>query len=86
VSASVGSVLKPAGLENAKGIISMAYTMDPTDKKFENHPAIKDYFAFMKKHVPDADPADANNTYGIAAAQLLVHVLKNCGDNLTRET
>ena len=85
VSASVGSVLTPAGLDNAKDIISMAYTMDPTDRKFENHPAIREYFAFMKKYYPEGNPTDANNAYGLAAAQLLVHVLKNCGDNLTRE-
>jgi branched-chain amino acid transport system substrate-binding protein len=85
VSGSVGSVLTPAGLDNAKDIISMAYIKDPTDAKFANDPAIKDYQSFMKKYFPEGDPSDANNTYGMAAAQLLVQVLKACGDNLTRE-
>ena len=85
VSASVGSVLTPAGLDNAQGVISMAYIKDPTDAKFANDAAIKDYQAFMKKYYPEGDPNDANNTYGMAAAQLLVQVLRAAGDNLTRD-
>jgi ABC-type branched-subunit amino acid transport system substrate-binding protein len=85
VSASVGSVLKPAGLEKAVGLISMQYIKDPTDPKWANDAAMKDFFAFMKKYVPDGDPMDASATYGLAAAQLATQVLKQCGDNLTRE-
>jgi branched-chain amino acid transport system substrate-binding protein len=85
VSASVGSVLKPAGLENALGLISMQYTKDPTDPTWANDPAMKEYFAFLKKYAPDVGVDDGNGTYGYAVAQLMEQVLKQAGDNLTRE-
>jgi branched-chain amino acid transport system substrate-binding protein len=85
VSASVGSVLKPAGLDKSVGLISMQYIKDPTDPKWGSDPAMKEYFALMKKYLPDLDPMDANATYGMAAAQLTVQLLKQCGNNLTRE-
>jgi len=85
VSASVGSVLKPAGLDKSVGLISMQYIKDPTDTNWTNDPAMKEYFAFMKKYLPELDPMDGNATYGLAAAQLAVQVLKQCGDNLTHE-
>jgi ABC-type branched-subunit amino acid transport system substrate-binding protein len=85
VSASVGSVLQPAGLDKSVGLISMEYFKDPTDPLWTNDPAMKEYFAFLKKYVPDANPTDGANTYAFAVAQLTVQVLKQCGDNLTRE-
>jgi ABC-type branched-subunit amino acid transport system substrate-binding protein len=85
VSASVGSVLKPAGLDKSVGLISMQYLKDPTDSKWANDAAMKDYFAFMKKYVPDGDPMDASAAYGLAASQLTAQVIRQCGDNLTRE-
>jgi ABC-type branched-subunit amino acid transport system substrate-binding protein len=85
VSASVGSVLKPAGLDKSVGLISMQYIKDPTDPTWANDPAMKEYFAFMKKYLPGEEPMDSSATYGLAAAQLTVQVLKQCGDNLTRE-
>jgi branched-chain amino acid transport system substrate-binding protein len=85
VSASVGSVLKPAGLDKSVGLISMQYIKDPTDPKWANDPAMKEYFAFMKKYLPDLDPMDGNATYGLAAAQLAAQLVKQCGNNLTRE-
>ena len=85
VSASVGSVLKPAGLDKAVGLMSMQYIKDPTDPKWANDAAMKEYFAFMKKYLPGEDPMDGSATYGMAAAQLTLQVLKQCGDNLTRE-
>jgi branched-chain amino acid transport system substrate-binding protein len=85
VSASVGSVLKPAGLDKSVGLISMQYIKDPTDPKWANDAAMKDYFAFMKKYVPEGDPMDGTATYGLAAAQLTAQVIRQCGDNLTRE-
>lgn len=85
VSASVGSVLKPAGLDKSVGLISMQYFKDPTDPKWANDAAMKDYFAFMKKYVPDADPSDGQAAYGMAAAQLTMQLLKQCGDSLTRD-
>jgi len=85
VSASVGSVLKPAGLDKSVGLISMQYIKDPTDSKWDSDAAMKDYLAFMKKYLPGEDPMDATATYGMAVAQLTVQVLKQCGNNLTRE-
>lgn len=85
VSASVGSVLKPAGLDKSVGLISMQYIKDPTDQTWANDATMKEYFAFLKKYAPDVAPDDGNATYGYAVAQLVAQVLKQAGDNLTRE-
>jgi len=85
VSASVGTVLTPAGLDKSIGIISTNYGKDPTDPQWANDPAFKDWVAFMKKYYPDGSLVDAFNVYGYSVAQTLVQVLKQCGDNLTRE-
>ena len=85
VSASVGSVLKPAGLDKSVGLISMQYVKDPTDPTWKDDPAMKDYFAFLKKYAPDVGLDDGNAAYGYAVAQLTTQLLKQAGDNLTRE-
>jgi ABC-type branched-subunit amino acid transport system substrate-binding protein len=82
---SVASVLKPAGLEFSKGIISTVYLKDPTDPTWNDDPAVKAWRAFMDKYYPDGDKANANNVYGYVQAEAMVQVLKQCGDNLTRE-
>src|ERR1700741_2753569 len=82
---SVAAVLKPAGLENAKDIISTAYLKDPTDPAWKDDPGVKTWQAFMDKYYPDGDKLNANNVYGYVLAQNMVQVLKQCGDNLTRE-
>jgi branched-chain amino acid transport system substrate-binding protein len=82
---SVGSVLKPAGLENSKGIISSNYGKEPLDPQWADDPGVKRYFAFMEKYYPDGDKGSNFNTYGYSVAKLLVHVLEQCGDDLTRE-
>jgi ABC-type branched-subunit amino acid transport system substrate-binding protein len=82
---SVASVLKPAGLENAKGIISTAYLKDPTDPAWNDDAAVKKWRAFMDKYYPDGDKANANNLYGYVEAEAMAQVLKQCGDNLRRE-
>jgi ABC-type branched-subunit amino acid transport system substrate-binding protein len=84
VAASVGSVLTPAGLDKSVGINTVGYFKDPTDKQWDDDPAMKEWKAFMKEYVPDASLADGNNTYAYLAAQTLVQVLKQCGDDLTR--
>jgi branched-chain amino acid transport system substrate-binding protein len=84
VSNSVGTVLTPAGLDKSVGLISTLYLKDPTDKQNENDPAIKDWVAFMKKYYPDGSLIDGFNVYGYSAAQTLVQVLKQAGDDLTR--
>ncbi|MBR0786172.1 ABC transporter substrate-binding protein [Bradyrhizobium iriomotense] len=82
---SVGAVLKPAGLEAAKGLISVNYGKEPLDPTWKDDPGLKKYFDFMAKYYPDGDKDSNFNTYGYSTAQLLVHVLQQCGDNLTRE-
>ncbi|MBN9001526.1 MAG: ABC transporter substrate-binding protein [Rhizobiales bacterium] len=82
---SVGAVMKPAGLENSKGVISTNYGKDPLDPAWKNDPGMKKYFEFMAKYYPEGDKDSSFNTYGYSTAQLLVHVLKECGDNLTRD-
>jgi ABC-type branched-subunit amino acid transport system substrate-binding protein len=85
VSTSVASVLKPAGLEYAKDIISTAYLKDPTDPAWKDDPGVKTWRAFMDKYYPEGDQTNNNNVYGYAVAQTMVQVLKQCGDDLTRE-
>ena len=85
VSSSVGSVLTPAGLEKSVGIISSQYLKDATDKQWANDPALKQWREFMNKYYPDGNQADIFNVYGYTVGATLVQVLKQCGDNLTRE-
>ncbi|MET4262045.1 branched-chain amino acid transport system substrate-binding protein [Bradyrhizobium sp. S3.12.5] len=82
---SVGAVLKPAGLDAAKGLISVNYGKEPLDPTWKDDAGLKKYFDFMAKYYPDGDKDSNFNTYGYGTAQLLVHVLKQCGDDLTRE-
>jgi branched-chain amino acid transport system substrate-binding protein len=82
---SVGAVMKPAGLEASKGVISVNYGKDPLDPTWKDDAGLKKYFEFMAKYFPEGDKDSSFNTYGYSTAQLLVHVLKQCGDNLTRE-
>ncbi|RXH16295.1 ABC transporter substrate-binding protein [Bradyrhizobium guangzhouense] len=85
VSASVGSVMKPAGFENGQDIISADYLKDVSDPEWKNDAGMKEFLAFMDKYFPDGDKLDKGTIVGFAVAQTLVHVLKNCGDDLTRE-
>ena len=85
VSQSTGSVMKPAGLENGKGVISANYGKDPDDPSWKDDKAVQDFFAFMDKYVPDGDKHSTLYVYGYNAAQTMVQVLKQAGDNLTRE-
>jgi branched-chain amino acid transport system substrate-binding protein len=84
VSASVGSVLKPAGMENAQGIISSAYLKDPTDPQWKDDAGMKDWNTFLDKYYPEANRSDASVMYGYTVAQTMVYVLKHCGNDLTR--
>ena len=85
VSQSIGSVLRPAGLDNAKGLLSTGYTKDQTDPTWNDDPAMKEWRAFMEKYFPEGDRTSSFTLYGYAVAQTLVQVLKQCGDELTRE-
>jgi len=85
VSASIGSVIKPAGFENAQGIISAAYFKDPNDPRWKDDAGLKELNGFLDKYYPEANRSDTLIVNGYNTAQLLVHVLKQCGDDLTRE-
>jgi branched-chain amino acid transport system substrate-binding protein len=84
VSNSVGSVLKPAGLEASKGILSTQYLKDPTDPTWDNDAGKKEWVAFMDKYYPEGDKTSTFTVYGYLVAQTMVEVLKNCKDDLTR--
>ena len=85
VSNSVGGVLKPAGLEISKGILSTNYVKDATDPTWKDDPGYKEWLAFMDKYYPDGDKTNSFVVEGYIAAQALVQVLQQCGDDLTRE-
>ena len=85
VSSSVSAVMQPAGLENGTGIFTSQYIKDPTDPQWVNDPGMKEWAEWMKKYYPGGNIADAFNVYGYSVAQTVVAMLKQCGDNLTRE-
>jgi branched-chain amino acid transport system substrate-binding protein len=84
VSASVASVIKPAGFENAQGIISAQYTKDGVDPLWKDDPDVKEFVAFMDKWFPEGNKADSLVLSGYALAETMVRVLQQCGDDLTR--
>ncbi len=84
-STSVAAVLQPAGLEKSKELMTALYFKDPNDPQWANDAAMKAWREWMKQYYPDGNVGDGANVYGYAAAQTLVQVLKQCGDDLTRE-
>ena len=85
VSISVGSVITPAGADNAIGLISTGYLKDPTDHQWDNDPGMKEWRDFMAKNMPGADLTDANYVYAYAAAKTMMQVLKQCNGDFSRE-
>jgi len=85
VSSSLGTVLKPAGLDASKGLITALYQKEITDPQWKNDKGYLDWVAFMKKYYPEGALDDQANAYGYLAAQTLVHALKQCGNDLSRE-
>ncbi len=85
VSANVGSVMKPAGFEASQGVISANYLKDPADSQWDNDAGNKEFLAFLAKDFPEGDKTNNSVVVGYAVAQTMVQVLKQCGDNLTRE-
>jgi branched-chain amino acid transport system substrate-binding protein len=84
VSASVGSVIKPAGFENAQGILSAAYAKDGASAQWDKDPGMMKFYAFLEKNFPEGNKLDGSVVYGYGVAQTLVKVLEMCGDDLTR--
>jgi branched-chain amino acid transport system substrate-binding protein len=85
VSISIGAVMKPAGLEASEGVLSAGYLKDASDPQWASDEGMKKFMAFVDKYMPGANVADTNIVYGYAAAQTMVQVLKQAGDDLTRE-
>jgi branched-chain amino acid transport system substrate-binding protein len=85
VSASIGGVIKPAGFDNAQGIVSAAYFKDPNDPRWKDDAGLKELNLFLDKYFPEANRSDTYIVNGYNTAQLLVQALKQCGDDLTRE-
>ncbi|MFB6419864.1 MULTISPECIES: ABC transporter substrate-binding protein [Bradyrhizobium] len=84
-ASSLSAVLKPAGLDNSKGVVSVGYVKDAADPEWKDDPGMKRYLAFMAKYYPEGDKDSNLNVYGYITAQLLIQVLKQCGDDLTRD-
>jgi len=82
---SMNATLKPAGIENAKGLISVGYVKDPSEAALQDDAGVKQYHAFMEKYFPDGDRDSNFNVYGYITAELMVKVLQQCGDDLTRD-
>ena len=85
VSISIGAVMKPAGLDASEGVLSAGYLKDASDPQWKDDAGMKKFMEFANKYMPGSDISDANLVYGYAAAQTMVQVLKQAGDNLTRE-
>ena len=83
-SSSIAAVLKPAGLDQSKGVISTAFLKDATDPRWDHDKGVSDWRAFMEKYYPEGDRANSGTVFGYAVAQTVVEVLKRCGDDLTR--
>jgi branched-chain amino acid transport system substrate-binding protein len=85
VSQSIASVMKPAGLDKSKGVITAIYGKDPTDARWKDDAGFKEYSAFVEKYMSPKDLIDANTVYGFGAAATMIKVLEQCGNDLTRE-
>jgi ABC-type branched-subunit amino acid transport system substrate-binding protein len=85
VSVSIGAVMKPAGLDASEGVLSAQYMKDASDAQWKDDGGMKKFMAFVDKYMPGGNITDLNLVYGYTAAQTMVQVLKQCGDDLTRE-
>ena len=85
MSLSVGAVLKPAGFEKAKGLITANYGKDASDPRWKDDAGMKSFRQFVEQRMSAKDAIDNNVIYGFGAAMTMVHVLKQCGDDLSRE-
>jgi branched-chain amino acid transport system substrate-binding protein len=85
VSASIGAVIKPAGFEASQGIFTAQYIKDATDKQWATAPDMIEWNKFMDKYMPQGDKSSSFHSYGYAVSATMAQVLKQCGDNLTRE-
>jgi len=85
-SSSVAAVLTPAGMDNAKDIVSTQFQKDPNDPRWHGDAGYVEWLAWMKRYLPEGDRTDIFNVYGYLSAQTLVEVLKQCGGDFSRES
>jgi len=85
ISSPIGAVLQPAGMEKSVGLITALYAKDATDPQWQNDPDMIEFLAWRKKYLPEGDLADGGISYGYNVAHLMVQVLRQCGDDLTRD-
>ena len=85
VSSSQASVLEPAGPQNGVGLITAMALKLVGDPSWDNDPGMKEFLAFMKQWHPEGNLADSSVVLGYVSAQMIELILKNCGDDLTRE-
>jgi branched-chain amino acid transport system substrate-binding protein len=83
-SASIANALRPAGLANATGVTSTAFLKDASDPTWRDDPGMKQWSSFMDQYYPEGDKEDSSAVFGYAAAETLIQVLKQCGDDLSR--
>jgi branched-chain amino acid transport system substrate-binding protein len=82
---SIAATLKPAGLDKCTGLLGGVFVKDPTDARWKDDPGSQEYAAFIAKYMSPAEFIDFNAVNGFCAAAILVQVLKQCGDDLSRE-
>jgi len=85
VSASVTATMKPAGFDNVQGVLTAAWLKDPTDHQWDNDADMKEWRAFMAKHMPEGNTGDGNYVYAYSVSSMMRETLAKCGDNLTRD-
>jgi hypothetical protein len=84
-AASIANALRPGGLENSTGVISTAFLKDGGDPAWKDDDAMKEYLSFMDRYYPEGDREDSYAVFGYAVAQTLVQVLRQCGNDFSRE-
>lgn len=84
-SSSLGTVLKPAGLENAQDLVSATFAKDPTDPQWNDDPGMKKFHAFVEKYIPEGKAMESTVLSGYSIAQTMEQALRMCGDDLSRE-
>jgi hypothetical protein len=85
ISGSIGEVIRPAGVQNARGLISALWQKDPSDPRWSNDKEVKDYLKFVRTYLPGVNPDEMAYSTGYMVGDLMETILKRCGDDLTRE-
>ena len=84
-SSSLGSVIRPAGFENAQDVVSATFAKDPTDPQWKDDEGMKKFHAYVEKYIPEGKAMESTVLSGYSIAQTMVAALQQCGDDLTHE-